>query len=413
MCRRWPSTCPAPFEGVTLSITRSLHTAVTASVVAVSVALAVVVVPAPAAGAATTVKIGAWAPNSPYGGSGALDALEADIGRDLDFAHYYQSWAVDNAFNTTWADAAASGGRTPMITWEPWDYRTGGSSQPTYRLATIADGTHDSYIRRWARDAAGWGKPLLVRFAHEMNTTSYPWSELTNGNQPGDYVRAWRHVHDLLDAEGATNVQLVWSPNVSYDGTQPLAQIYPGDAYVDWVGVDGYNGGTALPWGGWLTFGQIFGPTLHEIRAITTTKPVMLAEVASVEQGGSKADWIRDLFAQLPTYPEIDAIVWFNENKEADWRIQSSSSSLEAFREAVAPTTTEEPATEEPVDDTPVMEPEPEPTTDDGTTKPGKGNGRLKKFAAAYSAAIAPQRICGSTSSCSSLFTHSFTSRWG
>ncbi len=158
-----------------------------------------------------------------------------------------------------------------------------------------------------------------------MNGPWYPWSEGVNGNQPGSYVQAWRHVHDIFRAEGVTNVSWVWSPFVRLAGTRPLSSFYPGDAYVNWVALDGYNGGSALDWGGWLSFEQIFGPSLAELRALTT-KPIAIAEVASAEAGGSKALWIKDFFASLERRPEIRAFSWFHFNKETDWRITSSSS---------------------------------------------------------------------------------------
>ena len=135
---------------------------------------------------------------------------------------------------------------------------------------------------------------------------------------------------------GATNVKWVWSPNVSYSGTVPLEQLYPGEGYVDWVGLDGYNGGTALPWGGWLTFTQVFGSSLTELASVAPTKPVMIGETASTEQGGSKPSWITDFFAQLALRPQIQGFVWFNHEKETDWRIQSSATSTEAFASGVA-----------------------------------------------------------------------------
>ena len=88
--------------------------------------------------------------------------------------------------------------------------------------------------RQWATAAKAWGHPFFLRFDHEMNGNwQFPWAELLNGNKPGDYVKAWRHVHDMFTSLGATNVSWVWCPNVSGGSTRPMAQLYPGDAYVD------------------------------------------------------------------------------------------------------------------------------------------------------------------------------------
>ena len=89
--------------------------------------------------------------------------------------------------------------------------------QPAYRLSRIIDGDYDQYIKSWAEGIKALGFPIAIRFAHEMNGTWYPWCERTNGNRPGQYVRAWRHVHDIFSEVGATNVTWVWSPNIIYD----------------------------------------------------------------------------------------------------------------------------------------------------------------------------------------------------
>jgi beta-mannanase len=171
-----------------------------------------------------------------------------------------------------------------------------------------------------------------------MNGNWFPWSEQVNGNKSGEYVRAWRHVHDIFTNKGATNVTWVWSPNIEYAGSTPLSELYPGDSYVDWLGMDGYNWGT-VPHPtvtGWQTFSQVFTQTYAKITALST-KPLMVAETASAEPGGSKANWITDAYStQIPgNFKKVKAIIWFNENKETDWRIESSTAAQNAFATAV------------------------------------------------------------------------------
>lgn len=227
----------------------------------------------------------------------------------------------------------------PMVTWSPNNYPRSGNAvnQPDYALRTIVAGDHDAYIRSYARDAAAWGKPMYLRFAHEMNGDWYPWCAGVNGNTSAQYVAAWRHVHDIFEQEGATNVRWVWSPGYEYSGTTPYEQLYPGDAYVDWVGIDGYNWGTSQPGYGWVSFSSIFGASYDKL-ARMTDKPMMIAETASAEQGGDKAAWIRQAFLKdVPSrFPRIKAVLWFNVNLERDWRVNSSSSSLAAYKEVLA-----------------------------------------------------------------------------
>ena len=245
----------------------------------------------------------------------------------------FHGWAYEG-FPTTAVKAAAAAGALPVLTWNPWDYRNG-VDQPAYSLRRIIEGHFDAYIRQFAREARAWRRAIFLRFAAEMNGDWLPWAEGVNGNRAGEYVRAWRRAHRIFENVGATNVAWIWSPNVIYAGSTPLRRLYPGDAYVDWVGVDGYNWGTVRPSSRWKSFREVFGPTLTTLRRITR-KPIMLAEVASTEVGGSKSRWIGGFFAGLRSRPYIRAFVWFNHEKETDWRIQSSDSAESAFSVGVA-----------------------------------------------------------------------------
>lgn len=242
-------------------------------------------------------------------------------------------WALDE-FNPRAITRIAARGMLPIVTWEPWDYRSEGPTEatrglsPAWRLARIADGQYDDYVDSWAKGIAELGYPVVIRLAHEMNGYWYPWSEQGNGSSPGDYVRMWRHVHDLFTATGATNAIWMWAPNVSYAGSQDLASLYPGDQYVDWVGLSGYygtGGQTAFK-----SFDTIFAATLTQVAAITK-RPVVIAETGATDAVGRRVDWIRDLFRGLARHPEIIGVVWFEVNREIDWRIADAPAAAAAF----------------------------------------------------------------------------------
>lgn len=107
--------------------------------------------------------------------------------------------------------------------------------------------------------------------------------------------------------------------------------MYPGDEYVDVLGLDGFNGGSTLDWGGWLSPTQVFDYSVRLLAGISS-KPIWLCEVASSEVGGDKARWIADLWSYVGAHPQIEAVVWFNERREVDWRVESSNASLAAIR---------------------------------------------------------------------------------
>ncbi|WP_394769756.1 glycoside hydrolase family 26 protein [Lacisediminihabitans sp.] len=232
-------------------------------------------------------------------------------------------------------NSVAARGALSLLTWEPWTWG-GGLNQTAYQSATIASGTYDAYITSWGTALAAWGKPVMLRYGHEMNGNWYPWADGVNGNASGSYVAAFRHVHDLLTAAGATNVTWVWCPNVPYYGSTPITTEYPGDAYVDEVALDGYNWGLDRVGGSWKSPSTVFGDGLSQIRALAPTKPIIVAETASSENGGSKAQWNTDLVSYLAAQPDITGFVWFDLNKQVDWRIDTSTTSASAFNAALA-----------------------------------------------------------------------------
>jgi len=232
-------------------------------------------------------------------------------------------------------------GHLPMIAWEPWNHQHVLSGdrlravQPAYTLRTIIEGDHDEMLRSWAQDAAEWGRPLALRFAHEMNGYWYPWAESANGNRDGEYVLAWRHIVDLFEDEGADNVIWVWSPNLSQPTLTPLAELWPGDEYVDWVGLVGYLGNGIDPTIWTPTFDELFGPTLEELRAFTD-QPIVITEMGATEKGGKKAEWISHVLDAVAARDDVIGLMWFEIDKEADWRIVSSPEAQVAFAEGVS-----------------------------------------------------------------------------
>lgn len=239
-------------------------------------------------------------------------------GVKLRIIHRFQPWWGDDRFlGREWLDAVAASGAVPMITWEPW--RRAGSAGGTphgHRIVRqIATGRYDAYIRKWARDAAAYGKPIQLRFMHEMNGDWYPWSPGVDGNTARGFKAAWRHVHDLFRDAGATNVSWEFSA-VAYAGGKPTSRrtlntYYPGARYVDWVGLSGFNW-SLRRYGAFLSYEKIFRPP-YEI-AKTFKKPIMFSEVgtATAMTGRSPA-WVSDaLNSTARRFPRVKALVWYD-----------------------------------------------------------------------------------------------------
>jgi hypothetical protein len=248
---------------------------------------------------------------------------------------------VWNSPNRGGMDGIRKFGAVPMITWQSCE--SSNFHANVYPLAKIADGVYDSHIKTYATECKNWGHPILMRFDHEMTGDWYPWStdpKSKYGNTPTNYVRAWRHVHDLFAGVGATNVLWVWCP-----GWKPetFAASFPGDAYVDWLALDSYNWGTGFyphQNGVWETFAKVAAKDYNAIAKLST-KPIILTEFSCEEQGGDKGAWIKEsMMNTIPTlFPRIEAVLWFQWNMrpgEGDWRINSSENSLTNFQAAAA-----------------------------------------------------------------------------
>jgi hypothetical protein len=274
---------------------------------------------------------------------------------------YGGTWGNVPWSSQTWSKYEQNVGKNPsIIHWgvgTPWDhsfsYWNGPFSQVqnsgalslvdmstgSVALRNVASGAYDSAIQTWAQQAAAWGHPFFLRFDWEMNGGWFPWGTTSsNQNTPADYIAAWRHVHNIFAAAGANNVTWVWCPNTEWSSSVPYSQLYPGDSYVDWTCLDGYNKNSTS-----ASFSSIYSQSYGDLLKIAPTKPVMIGEVGSIEYGtGVKATWITNMLSVLPTsFPQIKALVWFN------WRIsdsgawhgfevESSASSQAAFATGIA-----------------------------------------------------------------------------
>lgn len=307
--------------------------------------LAVLLLAAPAAAHADPMYWGALVKGDAYGLPGeaptnpeVLDRFESDAGKQITIVHTGQSWA---SFDPTTMNAAIEAGTIPLATMP---------LGPDISLKEVVEGKQDAAIRDWARAAREFGYPFLFRPWWESNGNWYSW-----GQSP-DFVAAWQRFHDLVVAEGATNVTWAWVVNTIWEEGGEVkadpAPYYPGDAYVDWVGVDAYNWGrNPLQPDRWVTAEESIQPTLEVLEDIAPGKPVCICESASTEIGEGepeedKALWIHEMLDEyLPSRPQIKAYVWFNWNVEQggygsgggywDWPIESSPEAEAAFREGI------------------------------------------------------------------------------
>jgi hypothetical protein len=244
----------------------------------------------------------------------ALTLRREQLGREQRIVHMFYAWQDNLPESVGWMPRNAY----PMISWRG----TG--------LAPIDGGSFDGLIARNARRLRRFGRPLMLRWGWEMNGDWYAWSAAKNGEDASGYVRSWRRIHDIFRAEKATNVSFVWSPNWNDSpdvAWNRMARYYPGDDYVDWVGVSGYNLHREKP-------ATLFSGI---VKAYGTKKPIMITEVGAVDRGGStKADWITLFSAWCEQNPAVGAVTWFDTDTHPGyhekWRVDTNADSLAAYR---------------------------------------------------------------------------------
>ncbi|RYY19095.1 MAG: cellulase [Cytophagaceae bacterium] len=277
-----------------------------------------------------------------------ISALEDSLRTHLPIIQVYSAWGskAEEAFPRQKVEAIANLGSLPLITWEPWLSDFAPEDMPAALadaktrdkggMRAVASGSFDAYIDRWAAAAKKAGQPLLVRLGHEMNDPyRYPWGP--QNNDPQDFIAAWQHVVSRFRLAGATNVAWVWSPHPAYT----FAAYYPGDAFVDWVGVGTLNYGTVAAWSQWWSFADIFGKYYPQLA--TYKKPIMITEFGSLKVGGRRSQWFGDALNELPTkYPLVKSIVFYHNSddntttmKVLDWTFKDDSAATHSIVRAV------------------------------------------------------------------------------
>jgi len=283
------------------------------------------------------------------GDGAAMEGLARRAGKAPSTTGWFASF--DTPYRADLVRRSWEHGALPVITWMPVDEGSGTS----YSLSTIIDGTHDRYLRRFAGDVVREGLPVSLRFGHEMNGSWYGWSAGRSdyNNTPAKYVAAWRHIWEVFDDVGATDeVIWLWSPGrvdnltpSATNGLTSLADDYPGDAYVDWVGASVYLRHASVG----PSYAASFGRTVAALEAVTD-KPLFFGETAAmqtdlgVDRTSLKAEWIGNVLRQFANDDQVVGFLWFNNVAATvvngvevtnDWRFDASKPTRDAFRRVV------------------------------------------------------------------------------
>jgi len=266
--------------------------------------------------------IGVYARNAFTG----VKAFTATTGVKPRVVVYYSGWP--EPFRASFAATAASNGEVPLVQMNPTNVN----------LTAITAGQYDSYLRTFAQTVRAYHRPIILSFGHEMNGDWYSWGY--THTTPAAFVAAWRHIVTLFRAVGAQNVTWLWTVNAIQNEAQAQAQMqmqaragvpspgpwWPGSAYVNWVGIDGYYTTSSS------VFSSLFGPTIADVRAFTRD-PVLITETSATPASGQPAK-VTDLFAGVHLYGLL-GFVWFDTATTADWRLTGPEAAA-AFRRGAA-----------------------------------------------------------------------------
>lgn len=262
-----------------------------------------------------TLLVGVYQPFSP-GSYNQIDTFAQQAGYTPHITSYYSTFSMPFASAFAWQ--AAQKGTQVLVQWQP----RGTTNQ------AVAAGQDDAYITTFAQAVKELNYQVIISYGQEMNGNWYPWGDMP-GNTPAQYIAAYKHVWNIFQQQGVRNVTWLWDPNVTYTGASPMHEWYPGDQYVDWVGLDGYFGNASD------TFESLFGLSIDTLRAFTF-KPLLIAE--SGVTGAQGAAQLQGLFSGA-SLEGVLGIVYFDESQSGDpmhqdWRLENNPANMAAFKSA-------------------------------------------------------------------------------
>jgi len=292
----------------------------------------------------------------------AITNFENLAGKPIAWAYFSNNWTSPQGihFPLQEVNTIVASGRVPFIRIMPRSNFDAGGPDPQYTMDRILSGSFDNQIKAWAIAARTANIPLLAEFGTEVNGDWFPWNATYNGaNQTGygdtseydgmeKFKLAYRHIIDICRDNGVRNITWFYhvdaynSPDVAWN---TMKGYYPGDDYIDWIGVSVYGAQSSSD--SWVSFESVLNDAWNELSHISNSnKPIAILEWGVIDQPslGDKAQWISQAFQSVTTGSyagKISAMSYWHENFTANGetinlRIDSSTSSLNAYQNGVS-----------------------------------------------------------------------------
>jgi len=233
--------------------------------------------------------------------------------RRASIEHIFMPWEDVDLADLQLADAyALERGRTLLITVEPWSWSVDFRIDPAILLDGILAGRYDANITAICSSASGLKSPVNIRWGQEMEDSSgyFPWARWA----PKDFIAAYqRFVTECR--KHLPDAKYVWSPK----GGKTLADYYPGDEYVDEIGLSvfGYQPYDNAAFGGERTFAQALEPGYRLAEGFG--KPIIVAELGYEGDLDYVTRWAQAVATRHSEFPRLTTVVYFNTRETHPW----------------------------------------------------------------------------------------------
>ncbi|TCO73152.1 glycoside hydrolase family 26 protein [Marinisporobacter balticus] len=208
----------------------------------------------------------------------------------------------------------------------------------------ILDGKYDDYFNEYVKKIKEFEHPILFRLNNEMNGDWCVYSSYYTSKDTELYNELWRYLYNKFEENGVDNVLWVWNPHdLSFPNFKwnHYLNYYPGDQYVDIIGLTGYNTGNYYKGEIWRDFDEIY-PVLYDEYMSIFEQPFMITEFGSNSVGGDKIKWVNDMFDRFEQNPfsNIKVAIWWNgidwdpnQNPARIYRLDRNEEMINTFRE--------------------------------------------------------------------------------
>jgi hypothetical protein len=213
-------------------------------------------------------------------------------------------------------------GAVPLLELEPFGLS----------LSQIAAGRSDRWLTQYARAVRNLHAPVIMSFAPEANGTWYTWA--FKHQAATAFVAAWRHVVSVFRSAGATRVKWAWIMNVNFPGSENIAKLWPGNRYVNILGLDGYFTSHVKS----QSFQNLFSPSIVDMRSLSVTDPLLITETAVSPHAGKLAG-LKQIIAGVSRYG-LAGFIWFDVRQHGgvryqNWQLEGQPTVLARYVRAV------------------------------------------------------------------------------